>query len=188
MHKKMKSDQELLQLIHKDASRGIGLLMDRYSGLLYYIVRGKLNDRQQDIEECVSDVFIEFYSKMDDIDLQKGSIKAYLATIATRRAIDRVRKIMSHPEQDFEELEGVIGEETNEPEHVAMDSERNEYMLQEVKNLREPDSTILYRRYYLAQPVKEIAQDMGMKSNSVSKRITRALEVLQSRLEGYDYE
>lgn len=46
---------------------------------------------------------------------------------------------------------------------------------------------ILFRRYFLSQPVKDIADYYEMKSNSVSKRITRALEVLRGRLEAYYY-
>jgi len=38
MRIKNPTDQELLDLLHKDASAGMKLLMDIYSGLIYYIV------------------------------------------------------------------------------------------------------------------------------------------------------
>ena len=58
----------------------------------------------------------------------------------------------------------------------------------EVKKLGEPDSTILYRRFFLTQSVSEIADSINMKSNSVSKRISRALNTLRAQLEEYGYE
>ena len=64
MRMKNPTDQELLDLLQKDASAGMKLLIDIYSGLIYYIVEKRLIDRQQDIEECVSDIFMEFYEKL----------------------------------------------------------------------------------------------------------------------------
>lgn len=188
MRKNTLDDQKLLKLLNKDASRGMQELMDYYSGLIYYIVEGKLHGKTQDIEECVEDVFIEFYNKIDQIDLNKGSIKGYLSMMATRRAIDKYRKIASVMEQGMEALEATADDCSYEPENVTVEDERNKAILTAIKNLGEPDNEILYRRYYLSQPVKEIAEALDMKSNSVTKRITRALSTLKGRLEEYHYE
>lgn len=188
MHRKYESDHEIMQLLRQTPSKGIEILMDQYSGLIYYIVRGKLGDRTEDIEECVSDVFVEFYNKFQELELEKGSIKAYLATMATRRAIDRYRKLAGKDSSNFDEMEEFYGDDSVEPENMTMEAEKRKLLLNEIKNLGEPDDMIMYRRYYLSQSVKEIAEDLGMKSNSVSKRISRALDTLRSRLEDYFYE
>ena len=66
--------------------------------------------------------------------------------------------------------------------HLSIQKYNEDRLLQAVKDLGEPDSQILYRRYFMQQSVKEIAETLGMKSNSVSKRITRALSALEERL------
>jgi len=185
MHKQILSDSEILDLIKYDPSAGMKQLMDDYSGLVYYIVNGKLNGRQQDVEECVSDVFLEFYNKIQGIDLDKGSIKAYLATMASRRGIDYFRKQAGKETEDIDDYIEQREDDSGGPEASVLDEERRQKILEAVRDLGEPDSTIIFRRFFLGQQVKEIAEDMDMKGNSVTKRISRALETLRSGLEEF---
>lgn len=180
-------DKKLLELIKKHPNRGMNLLMNEYGGLVFYVVQKRLQNNMNDIEECVSDVFIDFYSNINSVDLNKGSIKAFLVTIATRRAIDTYRRnsvyreVYSLDDEDSY-IEYMLLKENNNPEELAIQKNDEDRLLQAVEGLGEPDSQILYRRYFVQQSVKEIAETLGMKSNSVSKRITRALSVLEERL------
>lgn len=89
----MIADKELIALLKKNPEKGLDKLINSYSGFVYTIVLSKLaNSSKQDIEECVSDIIFELYKNRNCIDLQKGSIKAYLAVIAKRKAIDNYRK------------------------------------------------------------------------------------------------
>lgn len=162
--------------------------MNQYSGLIYYIVEGKLSGRTQDIEECMEDVFVEFYEKKGEVDLNKGSIKVYLATLASRRAVDRYRRLVANKELLVEDDTYLDMEATKSTELECMESEKRKVLLNEINKLGDPDSEIIYRRYFLSQPVKDIADIIGMKSNSVTKRISRALIILKGRLEDYHYE
>lgn len=187
MRMKNPTDQELLDQIQKDASAGMKILMDIYSGLIYYIVEKRLTGHQQDIEECVSDIFLEFYKKRDSLDFNKGSIKTFLIVMATRRALDRYRSIniIKEDEPDYyDQLE----DNTDGPEEIMLIKERRKELIAEIKKLGEPDSVILYRRFFLSQTVSEIAKSINMKSNSVSKRISRALDALRTHLEEHGYE
>ena len=68
--------------------------MSDYMGLICSIVREKLHTICDDfeMESCVSDVFIEFYQKIDRYSDDRGTIKALLCVIAKRKAIDVFRK------------------------------------------------------------------------------------------------
>lgn len=182
MRKVIPDDRKLLELIRHDADKGLKILMDQYTGLIYHIVRGKLEGKNQDIEECVADVFTEFYYGIDKVDMDRGSIKAYLAVVAARRSVDRFRKLSAN--EEIEEIEETVTDTSDSPEQKIIKDEESRSILEEIKKLGEPDSVILYRRYFLSQPVKDIAESLGMKSNSVTKRIERALKVLKNRLEG----
>ena len=187
MLNQLEKDKKLLELIKKHPDRGMNLLMNEYGGLVFYVVQKRLVNNLNDIEECVSDVFIDFYSNINSVDLSKGSIKAFLVTIATRRAIDTYRRNSAHQEvysldEEHSFIEYMLPKENNNPEELAIQKYNEDRLLQAVKDLGEPDSQILYRRYFMQQSVKEIAETLGMKSNSVTKRITRALSVLEERL------
>ena len=98
MLNQLEKDKKLLELIKKHPNKGMNLLMNEYGGLVFYVVQKRLQNNMNDIEECVSDVFIDFYSNINSVNLNKGSIKAFLVTIATRRAIDTYRRNSVHQE------------------------------------------------------------------------------------------
>ena len=60
-------DSRLLRLLHKDPSKGMERLMDQYAGLVYAVVKARLTQSfyiSSDIEDCVADVFSEFYENL----------------------------------------------------------------------------------------------------------------------------
>ena len=66
-------ERSLLTLLQKRPNEGMKELMRQYMGYCYYIVRNKLAEfPQEDIEECVSDVFVDAYRYREKIDLEKG--------------------------------------------------------------------------------------------------------------------
>ncbi|MDE6412592.1 MAG: RNA polymerase subunit sigma-24, partial [Eubacterium sp.] len=87
-------DSALIKMIRSDQNKGLSNLIDQYTPLVYTIVRNKISSvcSAEDIEEVVSDVFITFYNQIESVDLSKGSIAAYLMTIAKRKAVDKFRK------------------------------------------------------------------------------------------------
>ena len=52
-------------------------------------------------------------------------------------------------------------------------------VLQEVKNLGEPDTTIIIKKYYLNKSSKQIAKDLGMTVGNVDTRTHRAISKLK---------
>lgn len=184
------TDEKILKVMAKDPSAGMEMLIDTYSGLVSYIVRSKASGTctEEDVEECVADVYVEFYRQYERIDLNKGSIKAYLATIARRRAIDRF-KVALHEQTHRTELDesdyNAIPDAAPGPEKTAMTKEKSSLLRAAIAKLGEPDTEIIFRRYFLEQPVQEIADAIGLKRPAVSKRIERALERLRVVMEGY---
>ena len=95
-------DRELLQILQKNPENGMRLVMKEYTGLCYYIVKQKLADfSAEEIEECVSDVFLAFYHQYTAIDLERGSIKGFLAVLSRRKAVDRWRKLAGKRNTSF---------------------------------------------------------------------------------------
>lgn len=87
-------DEFLLKLLHTKPEKGLEKLIDTYAGLVYTIIYSKLNPilSKEDIEECSSAVFYEIFNNRDSIDLNKGSLKAFIAVVAKRKAIDMLRR------------------------------------------------------------------------------------------------
>lgn len=185
------NDPEYLAICRSNPSQGLSLIMDAYINLVYSIIKGKISlyGCEEDIKECVSDVFLEFYQQLDQIDLSKGSIKAYLAKIATHKGIDCYRKLMRiHGKttflESFEETNQDIIQLKGSPDHLILQKEERNIISDAIKSLGEPDSEIFIRRYYLGQSTKEIAGTMHIKPNTIDKKISRGLKKLRFMLGG----
>ena len=71
-------DKKLLRLLHKDPNAGMEQLLNQYTGLVYAVVKSKLDGSfyvSSDLEDCVADVFSKFYTELADYDPAKSSIK-----------------------------------------------------------------------------------------------------------------
>lgn len=182
----MISDKDLLVLLQHNPERGLEQLIQSYSGLVYSIVYSKLAKASaQDIEECVSDIIFELYKNRNCIDLQRGSIKAYLSVIAKRKAIDHFRKSTSTVQNISinDDKQGDLPANTDIEAEIINKETRN-LLIQEINALGKPDSEIFVRKYYLGQSTKSIAKSLHLKENTVDKRVSRGLIKLRKSLGG----
>lgn len=183
-------DEKLLRLLKRNSRAGMNQLIESYGALAACIVRSRISSvcNEYDVEECVAEVFAELYEQRGRIDLSRGSLKGYISLIARRRAIDKfnaaVKNINRTAELD-ESCNDIVYDEDSTPEGAAMQREMRRVLLQEVERLGIPDSEILFRRYFLEQPLNEIAEALGMNRPAVSKRIERALAKLRIIMEEY---
>jgi RNA polymerase sigma-70 factor (ECF subfamily) len=69
-------------------------------------------------------------------------------------------------------------------EKDVIDSETNDLLIQEIKALGEPDCQIMIRKYYFGQSSRNISKILGMKENTVNKKVSRALVKLKEALGG----
>ena len=181
----MLSENELCSLLIQQPEKGLGKVMDQYAAFVYTIVHGKLSNicAKQDIEECVSDIFYEIYRTRNAINLAKGSLKSYIAVLSKRKAIDIYRKhqkTVAHLSNAEFDLDLVVS--NVDIERDLIDSEASEYLINAIKALGEPDSQIMIRKYYFGQSTKPISRALGIKENTVDKKVSRALDKLEQTL------
>lgn len=177
------TDKELIKKLKKDKSSGLSVVIDMYSGLLYKIAANVILPvgSREDVEECVSDSFLAFYREIDAIDLEKASIKAYLAVITKRKAIDFYRKLKRASEMIPASPDSALDIASDD---FTVSHDRKALLLEALRNLGEPDTTIITRKFYLGETAREIAEALGMSEQAVQKRIERSRQRLQTELGG----
>lgn len=181
------SDEELYLLLEQSPEKGLEKIMDQYMALVHTIVYGKLSGlfNKYDIEECVSDIFYEVYKNIKLIDLEKGSFKAYLAVLAKRRAIDFYRKQKRNVSNlSMNEFDSAWMVSDVDIDKSVIEDETSEILIRAVKELGEPDSQIMIRKYYFGESTKAIAKILGIKENTIDKKVSRALGKLEKILGG----
>lgn len=161
-------------------------IFDEYCNYVYIIVLNKIKScgTKEDVEECVSDVFAEIFRNTDKIIDFEGDLKCYIGTVAKRRAIDTYRRLSSHSGKVQPLDDGIISE-TASAEDIEKSYEtasRNALILDKIKSLGEPDTTIIIKQFYYNMKVAEIAKAISMTAASVQKRSLRAREKLKAML------
>ena len=179
---KSMTDREILNYIKSDNRKGMEYIIDCYSAFVYKIVSSVILPvgTVQDVEECVSDAFVIFYNNIHKIDLEKASLKGFLAMIAKRNAIShyRILKRNVYNEENYKN-ESEIPQ--TEP---FVDSDTKQMIFDAVKALGETDTTIVVSRYVLGETAKEISVKTGLSAEAVQKRLERSLRKLREMLGG----
>lgn len=172
------------RLLKSDPERGIRALLDAHGGLVYFTVRRILKGYpEDDIEECVSDVFLYLYRNRDRLDLEDDAMKAYLQKTASHRALDHKRRIARIP-TPVEDPVWDAGTADRSAEELALSRIEREELIGAIVSLGDPDATILIAKYFIGMKGGEIAAMLHMKENTVVSRAARALKRLRIQLKG----
>ena len=170
------NDPELLQMLRSDPEQGLSEMIRSFGGYVYTIVRSKLSEcgTREDIEETVSDVFVQFWEWMQAHPEKALHLRAMLAVIAKRRSISRFRALTGQPA--CEPLDALL----TEPQDHAPAPDESVQLIESVRALGEPESEIILRRYYFGQSSREIGDALGLLPNTVDQKLSRALKRLRA--------
>lgn len=179
------TQEELLTLMQSSPEKGLQAVTAQYASLVYKVVWGKLSSvcTNEDIEETVSDVFLEFFNKFTFVDLKKGSLATFLTTLAQKRAVDVFRKCTRQKKID-DMLSKDAQDLSFRTDDTVLKNEERKLLLDSVLNLGEPDSTIIYRKFFYGENYCEIGNRLGLSENAVNKRYLRAIEKLSLMMKG----
>ncbi len=165
-----------------DAHRKIFELYSNYVYAVVWRILGSAGS-PEDVEECVSDVFAEVFSKLDSV--HEGSMKAYLGTVARRMAVNRFQKLTSGKIKTISLDDESIAEFASDTDIFGdyEKAEQAERLLDLILSLGEPDASIIIQKYYYDRNSVEIAKITGLNPVAVRMRLSRALKRLRKLLE-----
>ena len=165
-------ENKIIKLIKKKDHRGIDYIVDLYSDKISYIVNSILKgySNKEDIEECISDVFISVYNDIHTYDNKKGKFETFVFIKAKYIALDYKRKIIKKKEY----------EKIKEDRLLKI----NENIANFINNLKEPDKTYFYLKYFINMESKEIAKKYNTTLSSVENRLYRCRLALKKIIDG----
>lgn len=139
----------------------------------------------QDSEECVSDTYGKCWDTMPP--QRPMSLRAYLGAIIRNLSISRYRA--NHAQKRFagaEVLLSELGDCVPAPQSVQRTveaGELSELISLWLESLREEDRALFIRRYWSGDAVKDLAFELGVRPNALTKRLLRLREDLRRSLE-----
>ena len=172
----MAEEEKLLMRLKNGKRNAIDEAIAVYTPYLSTVLYNMLGNRlpKEDIEEILSDVFVTLWRNADTIDLEKGTLRAYLAAVARNFALKKLNKQRDYTSLDEIELpdEAPIPEE-NTAESVVWDA---------VMSLGEPDNEIFVRYYIFGEKIREIAKATGLNPSTVKTKLSRGKRKLKEIL------
>lgn len=177
-------EEEIVRLIKEEPEEGIAAAMQAYGARVRSMAERVLGaSRQEDVEECVADIFVRVWQGIDTYCPQKAGLAFWILGIARHVAIDRLRRIAGKetwPLPDFKETER-LGVTPDFSEEVAR-RENVRIIREAVHGMKQPDRSIFLLRYFYFLTVKEIADRLGMTDKQVENRLRRGRNRLKTVL------
>lgn len=177
------TDKDYRNELEKSEYNAQKMLFDEYINYVYAIVFSLLRGvaAREDIDECVSDTFSDIFSGYDKNSAFDGEMKGYIAIIARRYAADYYKRLSSKGiTSPIEEL--IDAPDTTDLSTEFEKSDIRRILVQKTIELGEPDSTIVFQKYFCGRNSKEIARIVSLKPSAVRMRCTRAIKKLKELL------
>lgn len=172
-------EEQIVTLLGQDREEGLHQLQAHYGNLVRYLVRGVLRS-PEDVEECVSDVYLQVWAKFDQYDPAKGQLSTWLTAVARNTALN----YRNRRGTETIPLEPNLADPAPTPEEALLRQERAQRLHGAILALDPKDRQLFYRKYYYLQPTAQIAAECGMSERAVEGRLYRLRQKLRRTLGG----
>lgn len=175
-------DDELLALVARGDEPALGVLYNRYGGLVYTIALRVTGDRQT-AEEVTQDVFQGVWQSAGGYQAGRGACAAWLAGIARHRAIDATRSRRERArtrEQTYDH--GAFAETTGAPDPELTDLDLREAVRSALDSLPNAQRQAVELAFYGGLTRTEIAERLGEPLGTVKTRLRLGLLKLRDLL------
>ena len=176
------NDEKIITAIKNGDEAAIAQVIGKYSRLLWSVASAVLKNvgQEQDVEECVADVFISLWQQPEKYDAGRGGLRTWLCIKTRSRALDRYRELSRRSALPLEEA--IAAQALGVAELTDAEEAKRE-LAAAIDTLAVREREILIRRYYYEQKPREIALALGIPVKAVDNSLYRAKRKLREELE-----
>lgn len=173
------SDEQIIELYWQRNERAISETDVKYGQFLYRIAYNILYDKL-DCEECQNDTYLDIWNA---IPPEKPNVfPAFITQIMRRTAIDRYKQKTSKKRVPSE-LTLSLDELDAEAVHYDNTEELGRIISDYLRTLSDKQQFMFIGRFYIADSVQDIANDLGVTASAVYKELGKIKDGLKMYLE-----
>ena len=173
-------DAELLELIVQGRRDALEALYNRYTGAVYSLSMHKLRDSGL-AEEVTQDAFFNVWRRASSYNARRGTVRAWLFSIAHNRTIDELRRRKRHQDriQPNFDMSNRLSDDTNDPvKYTTLEFARIE-IKGALSELRAEQRKIVELAYFGGLTHSEISKLLDQPLGTVKTRMRLALKKLR---------
>lgn len=168
--------EAILHRIDKGDKNAIQECLKSYGGLVWSLARRMLHNSDE-IEDAVQDIFMDIWKNAGRYDPSQSSETTFIAMIARRRLIDRIRHTQRRISADS--LEDVLAEPVDRSDRDIQTTVEAREAFQALKQLRPEQQQVLQLSIIHGLSHQEISDTTGMPLGTVKTHARRG--ILQAR-------
>lgn len=153
--------------------------LNTYGGLVWSLARRMLSNSEE-AEDAVQEIFIDVWKNAARFDEAQASETTFVAMIARRRLIDRIRKVNRQPM--IASLEDVLVEPFENTDKAMQTSIEAKEAAEAMKDLRPEQRQILHLSIVQGLSHQEIADRINMPLGTVKTHARRGLMTVREIL------
>lgn len=173
------ADEQIIELYWQRNERAISETDFKYGQFLYRIAYNILHDKL-DCEECQNDTYLGIWNAIPPT--RPNVFPAFITQIMRRTAIDRYKQKTSK-KRIPSEMTVSLDELDAEAIHYDNAEELGRIISDYLRTLSDKQQFMFIGRFYIADSVQDIANDLGITPSAVYKELGRIKSELKMHLE-----
>lgn len=181
-------DLEVVARLTAGDERALGVLYDRYGALAFSLASAIVHDTA-DAEEVVAETFSQIWRTASSFDAGRGSVVAWVSTIARTRSLDLIRS-QKRRARIMDEAAAMSAEGSSpglssgvpSPDREVEMSEAQRLVRRSLADLPPPQRHVLELAYFGGLSQSEIAEKLSEPLGTVKTRMRSGMEKLRQAL------
>lgn len=172
------TDLQIVQSLKKKDVKAYEYIIDKYSKQVYYLAYNILHISctKEDMEECVSDVFLEAWTHIEKFDAAKGSFKTWLFILTKYKALEYKRRLSKQTTVNIEDLALEDGESL---ERQMISRQDQEKVMEIINGFNDLDKELFIRRYLYNEKINDLTDALKLTRAAIDNRLLRGRKLIK---------
>jgi RNA polymerase sigma-70 factor (ECF subfamily) len=166
-----------------DSGPALSAFYAQYSSTVLALLT-KMLGSPAEAEELLQEVFVELWTRAPQFDSSRGSVIAWVVTVARSRALDSLRaRKRRYGDRQFQYAEGdVLVTERRRPDVMVSSTRWHQALRQAFLRLSAEQRTVLELSYFQGMSHGQIAETLKLPVGTVKSRILAGMRALRTML------